>query len=78
VDAFATDRCPTDSTHAALVLELLDVLYECIPRLDITPQVVSEGSSKIAQGALKWAKQQVHVTACYCNPISASPARDVL
>lgn len=58
MDAFATDRCPTDSTHAALVLELLHILSDYVLELDATPQAVSEGS-KIAQGALKWAKQQV-------------------
>ena len=66
LDAYCADGCPADSEHADLVLGLLDHLLA--KQKEFTSEGRSQAASegcKVAQAALKWAKQQAsHPCAC--------------
>ena len=66
LDAYCADGCPADSEHAELVLDILDHLLAKQEEFasEGKLQAASEGC-KVAQAALKWAKQQaIHPCAC--------------
>ena len=68
LDAYCADGCPANSEHADLVLVMLDQLLAKQEKMSPEGklQAASEGC-KVAQAALKWAKQQAsHPFACCC------------
>lgn len=62
MEAYSTDGCQADTEHAERIMKMLDEFVARQEALSAAAKVqaASEGS-KIAQGALKWVKQQVHV-----------------